>query len=656
MGELDKKNSLEVDIDFSKGCAPDQLKINYLVLKDILDDLINKNKINIYTQEDILMNYHTTEDDLESQNKKIDDILKKVNIKRSVFDRKIKSLTRKKEVWKSKQEVGDKEEDSNVIHTSLHIDQENKMIVEQIYDRGFSKFCIYKNGDIRYDNDIDNNSITYKPILGEEIDKGAILLPSRAEEYGSDEKLDDELKGFITKWLDVPDDVLQFSIWNIKRSWVYERFHTLNYLRALGDTGQGKTRFLDTLGHLHYKPIATSGATTSAPVFRIIEKWRGTLIMDEADFQKSDEAQDMIKIINQGYEKGKHIMRCDKDKNDKINFFDPFCPKILATRKTFYDKAVESRCITQVMTGTRRKDIPWNLNKAFFEKAQELRNKLLMWRFKNYFKINPDKEIDFDLGELEPRVQQIVSSFISLFGEDNAQLERFKVFITNYQEELIDERRTSFAGQVVGGIHKLIENGEINISSQDIIVSGEITDNKGNLFKPRGINSTLKSLGFEKSKSKKIEGKTKRCLPLSQKHLENLFERYGYEVTVETVTTVTPENNKTTNLSLNQQNTEKRGSHRILRDNRNSVTSYDEEQPKTQEEYVDDSIKIPQKADILLVINKLTPKVGKNVSIQDITLEAKQIGLNTDKIDTLIKTLLTEGEIFEPKPGFIQLL
>ena len=57
------------------------------------------------------------------------------------------------------------------------------------------------------------------------------------------------------------------------------------------------TRFLDTLGYLHYKPIATSGATTSAPVFRIIDKWKGTLIMDEADFQKSDEAQDIIKII-----------------------------------------------------------------------------------------------------------------------------------------------------------------------------------------------------------------------------------------------------------------------------------------------------------------------------------------------------------------------
>lgn len=419
------------------------------------------------------------------------------------------------------------------IQTSF-IEYDGKLI-EQCYKAGEGVcFAIWDGKKVEYKRNTKINDIIYEPIFAEEIEKKAILLPTKAEEYGTDEQLDNEIKEYITKWLDIPDDVKQFALWNIKRSWVYERFHTLNYLRALGDTGQGKTRFLDVLGHIHYKPIATSGATTSAPVFRMIEKWKGTLIMDEADFAKSDEAQDIIKIINMGYEDGKFVMRCEQNNISNVNFFNPYCPKILATRKTFQDKAVESRCITQVMKGTNRQDIPFNLNDDFFKTAQRLRNKLLMWRFRNFNNIDPNKQVDLGL-DLEPRVKQIVNSFVGLFGNDNVQLTMFKEFIKNHQEELIDERRNSWAGAIVGGIHSLLEKGEINISTQDIITECGLTNNTGQTLKPRAISSTLKSLGFGKTTIKRIDKIVKRCVPLEVGVVSNLLKRYGYDVSVVTI-------------------------------------------------------------------------------------------------------------------------
>ena len=472
-------------------------------------------------------------------------------------------------ITKTKKKPKKKKKEDNKKYSSCIIDDERETIAEQVYD-GESKFCFYdsRKGEVKYYNslwDVNDARKDYLPLDGEEVEKKAILLPTEAIEYGSEEELDIQIKNFINKWLDVDEDYIQFALWNIKRSWVYERFHTLNYLRALGDTGQGKSRFLDTLGYLHYKPIATSGATTSAPIFRIINKWKGTLIIDEADFAKSDEAQDIIKIINQGYESGKHIMRCDKDDSNKVNFFDPYCPKILATRRTFTDKAVESRCITQVMKGTMRQDIPWNLNNSFWREAQEIRNKLLMWRFRNFFKIDGEKEIDIGMNNLEPRVKQIVSSFVNLFGGDDKQLEIFKEFIIKYQEDLIDERQNSFAGQIVGAIHSLLENGIENISTQDIINEGEITDFKGNPAKPRSLSSTLRALGFEKAEQKKVDGKNKRCLPISKVLCELLFKRYGYknienignEVTVVTQYMETPQNKTKPKTSLDSIKVEK---------------------------------------------------------------------------------------------------
>lgn len=462
-----------------------------------------------------------------------------------------------------------KKEKEVITHTSLYLNEANKVMAEQIFDGKKSLFCIYKEetGELTKVEYIEDG-IKYVPNIGEEVWKKAILLPTDAEEYGTDEELEEELKAFINQWLDIPEDIVRFCIWNIKRSWVYQLFHTLNYFRALGDTGQGKSRFLDVLGVLHYKPISTSGASTAAPVFRIIDKWRGTLIMDEADFQKSDEAQDIIKIINQGYEKGRHIMRCDKENKNVVNFFEPFGPKILATRKTFQDKAVESRCITHVMTGTQRKDIKWNLDKNFYKKAQSLRNKLLMWRFKNYFKIDPTLDVDLGLGDLEPRVQQIVSSFVSLFGKNKEQMDRFKTFIAKYQEDLIDERKNSFEGLVVESIMELINEGETDICAQDIIDKKQITNSKGKLVNPRSLNSTLKSLGFGKSVPKRIGEKIKRCIPLETEVISNLCKRYS--VTIVTI-------DRDTSKLLNHSKNEKMGGIHNTRYNRNIVNNQEQD-------------------------------------------------------------------------------
>jgi len=432
-------------------------------------------------------------------------------------------------IKKGKEEKGGEKE--NVRRTSGKIFDKQKIIIEQVLtEEGKSLFCMYNDEtkEIKLVKKFGIGGIPYFPHEGEEVEKKAILLPTEAEDYIDDDTLDKRILDFIHKWLDVPKEFERFGLWNIKRSWVYQKFHTLNYLRFLGDTGTGKTRGLDVMGSIHYKPINTSGSTTAAPLFRVIDKWRGTIIIDEADLKQSDETADIIKIINQGFEKGKFIMRCDQNDANQINFFDPYCNKLLGTRKSFTDKATESRCITHVCSETDRKDIPLNLNKDFFEETQTLRNMLLMWRFKNYFKIDCETEVDF--GDLEPRVKQLVTSYSALFGNDITQMGEFKDYIKEYQEDLVDERQSSWDGMIVGAIHQLIKKGKINITAKEIIEEGEFTNRTGDKkMSPRGLTSPLKSLGFGKSKEERVGNEKKRIIPLDQKHLEKIFKRYGYK-------------------------------------------------------------------------------------------------------------------------------
>ena len=128
------------------------------------------------------------------------------------------------------------------------------------------------------------------------VDKGVILFPSLATPYESEEEILKEIQNFIHKYLDITEVFEQIATYYVLFTWMFDRFNEVPYLRAIGDFGSGKSRFLQAIGILCYKPIFTGGATTPSPIFRIINEIKGTLIIDEADFKFSDMTSEIVKI------------------------------------------------------------------------------------------------------------------------------------------------------------------------------------------------------------------------------------------------------------------------------------------------------------------------------------------------------------------------
>lgn len=402
-------------------------------------------------------------------------------------------------------------------------------------DKGF-----YKTG-IGYDNykfvdKLEKNGTIYAPLKDDSLIKGAVLLPSTIQTYTDTTDLLEQIKSFIKKYCDISDTFLTFTSWYVLFTWVYDRFNTVPYLRFRGDTGTGKTRAQDTIGGICYKPCFIAGAVRPAPIYRQIEAWKGTLIIDEADFQQSDEKAEIIKILNCGYQRGKPVLRCKQNDADVLQTFETYCPKLIGTRKDFTDKALESRCITEIMRVTERKDIPYDLPKKFFEEQTELRNRLLCWRLSNWFKIDPDAGLNVELGSLEPRLKQSTSSFASLFANIPELLDDFRLFLRKYQAELIADRAESFDGQIVNALVRLFVEGNIYISSSDI---KKELENEGVETKPATIGRHLKSLNI-KMKPKKVDGKTKRVVIFDLDMLM-VFQRYisDLDLLADAVTKVT---------------------------------------------------------------------------------------------------------------------
>jgi len=369
-------------------------------------------------------------------------------------------------------------------------------------------------------------SIKYIPINDDMVKRKYVLLPSDAIDYPDENNLEYEIQTFVNKWLDVSDEYLEKITWYVMLTWIFDNLNTVPYLRPIGDLGTGKTRFEDTVGGLCYKAIYFGGAANVAPIYRLMNLWRGTIVFDEFNLDRSDAKSDIIQILNNGYQRGKPIHRCNPNDVTKVDTFDPFGPKIMVTRMRFYDKALESRCLTEHMKETTRKDIPTDLTREFFEERDLLRNKLLMYRFKNWDKVDIEKTLDVDFGDIIPRIKQTFLPFTVLFSNDKKRLDGFVNYVQVYNKRIVEENASSFDGQIINAYVDLLNDGVKNITVQDILNRTIQNGGCNSTTNVRTVGRHLKILGFDEPNIQKVNKKTVRVVNVSQQILERLKKKY----------------------------------------------------------------------------------------------------------------------------------
>ena len=252
------------------------------------------------------------------------------------------------------------------------------------------------------------------------VNSRVILFPSQPEDYIDEDRLLLDIKEFIHQYVDLPEEFESICTYYVMMSNLYEKLPVVPYLRVIGDWGSGKTRFLHTIGAISRNPIFASGATTTAPIFRLIDGFGGTFVLDEADFS-SDMKADLTKILNQGNMPGFPILRSHLKEQHIVIPYNVFGPKIVASRGYFDDEALETPFITEKLENKRvRKDIPTTLTEEFWSQALKIRNKLLKFRldkFLSYRNIPIEEHGDIDpeiIKDLDPRLKQITEPLLSI--------------------------------------------------------------------------------------------------------------------------------------------------------------------------------------------------------------------------------------------------
>lgn len=353
-----------------------------------------------------------------------------------------------------------------------------------------------------------------------------VLLPSEPAEYGEERELLARIRAFIHRYVAVSEVFEELAAYYVLLTWLYDCFHELPYLRVRGDYGSGKTRFLLVVGSLCYKPMFASGASTTSPLFRIMDAFKGTLILDESDFRLSDERAEVVKILNNGNARGFPVLRTEVNRSKE---FDPraytvFGPKIVATRGYFEDRALESRCLTEDMGTERlRDDVPLNLDDGYKHEARELRNQLLLYRLRNYRQSRAVASLP-DRG-IEPRLRQIFAPFFSLIDDAGAR-DRVLELLKTYQRDLVADRSLQLEARILETI-KVLQR-DTNEKLQVAEIARELLGRYGTEFdrpvNPKSIGTMLrKRLGLRPSKVRGVFV----LGPSELGKLPRLYEKYG---------------------------------------------------------------------------------------------------------------------------------
>ena len=191
------------------------------------------------------------------------------------------------------------------------------------------------------------------------------------------------IEAFLRKYVVFPSEpaLTAVVLW-AAHTWVASQFYTTPRLYlSSAEKGSGKTRALECLGNVCYKPRQTIN-TSVAALFRIIEDQSPTILLDEADTifsaKGSDSKEDLRAILNAGYKKGAMVERCE-GRDFKVRSHKVFTPVALAGIGKLPDTIMSRSVVIRMKKRSRNESISSYREKGAESDTRKLKIDLENW-------------------------------------------------------------------------------------------------------------------------------------------------------------------------------------------------------------------------------------------------------------------------------------
>lgn len=328
-------------------------------------------------------------------------------------------------------------------------------------------------------------------------------------------------------------------------------FNAYPYYDLLGTKRAGKTKVLEYLKLTAFNPVM-SPDFTGASIFRLISLTCGTILLDESEQfrnQKSESAQHVRTLLNQGFLNDQYVYRINKDTHEPESF-DLFSPKALAHINTF-DDVLGDRCIQNIMTRSTSKIIQDSYPNEHDLDFQTIRN--LSYRiFLDYAnEINSLKQEALKILDLPGREKLLWTPIVTLaiFFENHGIADLVKSILNlaykSSKDRQISDESDNLDYRIVRYLEtQVVEKGWKTISElyNGLVLRASDFEIKIDYYSRHKLTDTLTRLGLKKERKE-----SGISWLISREEINELKTRLGM-VTETTETTATTASNANSTL------------------------------------------------------------------------------------------------------------
>ncbi len=349
-------------------------------------------------------------------------------------------------------------------------------------------------------------------------------LPGKPDLESDDPNLLGDIAAFIAAHLEFPDDRYchLLAAW-VVCTWIHERMDYAPRLIFYGPTRSGKSRALKVLRLLSYRGLELINPSGAA-LFRIIEHYRPTVLIDEYHSLVGDRVFEIDLLFKGGYENGSKIPRAKREGRE-VDFFEAFSFLAVATKKLPAED-LQNRAVLVSMLEKSKGEVRRRLD---LDTARQLRTRLLALRMRalegridldsavERARAEAEGEVPYEKGldHLDDRGMDVASSLLvacSLFNTGNEVLQLIALSQGKARTELLEtfEAQVFFALQaVLKSKRKSTLDGTFDLAAlrvstrdvsdqlnQDYIAQGD-ADGSSRAIPTRRVTRALQVLGFE---------------------------------------------------------------------------------------------------------------------------------------------------------------
>ena len=453
--------------------------------------------------------------------------------------------------------VGGKE-DGTRLETSIELP--DGRIAEEIATRDGEAFVVYDPGTdtVTQATELCVGGAMIRPVPLDDKIRKTLTLADGVEEYSSTVSLLGEMEDLAR----IFDPVKETAMWKMwirggLTSWILgpifaapvEKYATI--FRTPGTSESGKGRALTVCRYLFYRSMFFQKTHRVPSLFRAIDPWQGTLVLDEADVRDDSESADFIQFLN-ARATGSVIPRYSTEIDDN-RYFVSFGNTILATRKAYTDDGVNSRTAPLSAEATT-KDVDLIPPKGWLERAMALQRKLLLWRLRHVARIRRGELVLPTRLPLEGvrsfRVREAFLVLSTLAEEEPSLSADIRSIARELERRLVVERAASPTGLILSDVYGRLSDewGPVPDGTEfrvqrtwaekddkgeerrrvEVLTLGKLSEALGKAFSPSEIARFWRGLGQTTKAQDRVDGRRQKGIILvsDPARLEREFRKY----------------------------------------------------------------------------------------------------------------------------------